>query len=59
MEAFARIRARLTELRVDTAIASWLVAMGAVKEYECEVLCHEPIRPWVTGTAMVEFRFSA
>jgi len=38
---------------------NWLVAMGAVKEYECELLCYEPIRPWVTGTALVEFKFTA
>jgi len=38
---------------------NWLVAMGAVKEYECELLCYEPISPWVTGTTLVEFKFAA
>jgi len=38
---------------------NWLVAMGAVKAYECELLCYEPITQWVTGTAMVEFKFAA
>ena len=38
---------------------NWLVAIGAVKEYECEVLCYEPISPWVTGTALVELKFAA
>jgi protocatechuate 4,5-dioxygenase beta chain len=38
---------------------NWLVAMGAVKEYQCEVFCYEPISPWVTGTALVEFKFAA
>lgn len=38
---------------------NWLVAMGAVKEYDCELLCYEPINPWVTGTAMVELKIPA
>ena len=35
---------------------NWLVAIGAVKEYECELICYEPIHSWVTGTAMVELK---
>ncbi len=38
---------------------NWLVAMGAVKEYDMELLCYEPITQWVTGTALVEFSFGA
>lgn len=38
-------------------IRNWLVAVGASKEYEMELLCYEPISPWVTGTALVELKF--
>jgi len=38
---------------------NWLVAMGAVKDYELDLLCYEPISPWVTGTTLVEFKFAA
>jgi protocatechuate 4,5-dioxygenase beta chain len=38
---------------------NWLVAMAAVKDYEMELLCYEPISPWVTGTTLVEFKFAA
>ena len=38
---------------------NWLVAMGAVKNYECELLCYEPISPWVTGTTLVELKIAA
>ena len=38
---------------------NWLVAMSAVKEYDCELLCYEPISPWVTGTTLVEFTIAA
>ena len=38
---------------------NWLVAMGAVKNYELDLLCYEPISPWVTGTTLVEFKFAA
>jgi len=33
--------------------------MGAVKNYEMDLLCYEPISPWVTGTTLVEFKFAA
>lgn len=36
---------------------NWLVAIGATKEYELDLICYEPIHPWVTGTALVEFKF--
>ena len=35
---------------------NWLVAIGALKEYEYELLCYEPIHGWVTGTALVELK---
>ena len=38
---------------------NWLVAMGAVQQYECDLLCYEPISPWVTGTTLVELKFAA
>lgn len=38
---------------------NWLVAMGAVKNYECDLLCYEPISPWVTGTTLVELKIAA
>lgn len=39
-------------------IRNWLVAIGAVRAYEMDLLCYEPIHPWVTGTAMVELKFA-
>lgn len=38
---------------------NWLVAIGAAKDYELELLLYEPIHPWVTGTAMVELKIAA
>lgn len=35
---------------------NWLVALGAAGQYEMDLLCYEPIHPWVTGTAMVEMK---
>ena len=38
---------------------NWLVAIGATKQYEMDLICYEPIHAWVTGTAMVELKLSA
>lgn len=38
---------------------NWLVAIGASKQYEMDLICYEAIHTWVTGTAMVELKFPA
>lgn len=38
---------------------NWLVAIGATKQYEMDLICYEPIHAWVTGTAMVELKLLA
>lgn len=38
---------------------NWLVAIGAVPQYELDLLLYEPIHAWVTGTALVELKFAA
>lgn len=35
---------------------NWLVALGAVPQYEYELICYEPISPWATGTALAELK---
>ncbi len=38
---------------------NWLVAIGASKQYEMDLICYEPIHTWVTGTALVELKYAA
>ncbi len=38
---------------------NWLVAVGASRQYELDVICYEPIHAWVTGTALVELKYTA
>lgn len=38
---------------------NWLVAIGALEKYDYELLCYEPIHPWVTGAGMVELKVPA
>lgn len=35
---------------------NWLVAIAAAGQYDYELICYEPINPWVTGTALVELK---
>ena len=36
-------------------IRNWLVLMGAVQNFESQLVCYEPIPEWVTGMGIVHF----
>ncbi|RPK03094.1 DODA-type extradiol aromatic ring-opening family dioxygenase [Priestia endophytica] len=36
-------------------IRNWLVLLGALQDFNAEVVCYEPIPEWVTGMAIVQF----
>lgn len=37
-------------------IRNWLVLLGALQNFDGDVVCYEPIPEWVTGMAIVQFK---
>jgi 2,3-dihydroxyphenylpropionate 1,2-dioxygenase len=36
-------------------IRNWIILMGALQDYESQLVCYEPIPEWVTGMGIVQF----